>query len=946
MQKRIKNGLDKVQASIVDIDQSSLFDIFIPKQLRLGKNEIKIRLVSENGLLRGSEILIDILDQNGNPLYYEISNIANEDNSRSIIVSIEEDDLTGNGKLYLYSNLTLDSTYLCIINLEINPGLENEQEIKFSSPPEIYYQEKKVGIQNFSSQTRVLYRYSSTSTISTISPIIPKQLQRGIFDIEQKEIQNNTSNGSVSNGIATSSLVSLPDHSALAIFTTENFSFSSSFQTGQVWVNNLNLEIPTDALDQNQFRNKSYSGSIINVLSTSSIEVYPPFQLSIDYDSTTGKKTKIYDRFVNQTNFTCSYFDVLSLSQGSYTQSYAVFDIFNLNPNIGKVDSIDISYKNLSLVGNNYEPLGNFKIESQTILTDPNNLGFDPKNGIIEKDFGIFKSGYNQYWQTSSLPNLVIDNRIPDGISLYSNNQILQIKQGFMPIADSGQWILSLDYSSEFTSSNAPQLDFYISGSELGPILENSTFITAPGSSQQLGTYIGSITEKRGRKEFLFELNKKSKITPKIRPTSGVWVIGNIKLQPNYKNGSTTKQTRVYAPLNIPTGSELNFKFEYVGPSGKKTSTFSSLLPGVYFEGSYKPSNSLSIPNGTVSGSDQLTGSFDGRYERRGTGILSSSRQIATEISGAFSDVSSSLSSRTSIIESTTANLNLYTGSANTRFSNIESRTGSYATTGSNQFNGNQIVTGSVIATSFSGTFNNIPSSSQQIKNLLPTGIASGSEQFTSSYDSRYHRLGTGLYSSSQQIDYNQIINKPQVSSSGLYQLLISSGSDSSSYSSPNLKYDTSQSKLILTGSVYMTGSKTPRISLTWYGSITPGTTPGIVWTNMPAAKTNWLNSGPGTTNDSTYITNLTEMSDCRLFTFINFAAATATSSISVEYSSDAVSWNNLISLTIGNSIGFKDTSWSRIPAGAIGEYYVRLVGQGGDGYVDPRFSPPTILFR
>ena len=49
-------------------------------------------------------------------------------------------------------------------------------------------------------------------------------------------------------------------------------------------------------------------------------------------------------------------------------------------------------------------------------------------------------------------------------------------------------------------------------------------------------------------------------------------------------------------------------------------------------------------------------------------------------------------------------------------------------------------------------TGNNIISSSQQVKNLLPSGVSSGSEQFTSSYDLRYHRLGTGLISSSNQI--------------------------------------------------------------------------------------------------------------------------------------------------------------------------------------------------
>jgi hypothetical protein len=110
------------------------------------------------------------------------------------------------------------------------------------------------------------------------------------------------------------------------------------------------------------------------------------------------------------------------------------------------------------------------------------------------------------------------------------------------------------------------------------------------------------------------------------------------------------------------------------------------------------------LPTGTVSSSNQLSSVF----ESKGSNLLSSSQQISTEISGAFGQVSSSFQSRISTIESKT-----------------------------------------------------LVSGSQQIKNLLPTGVVSGSEQVTSSLDLRYHRLGTGLFSSSQQVTYGQISNVP-----------------------------------------------------------------------------------------------------------------------------------------------------------------------------------------
>jgi hypothetical protein len=76
-------------------------------------------------------------------LYYEFSDVANEDKSRSIIVHVTETDLTGKAYFYVYSKLGQDSSYMALINLEINSELESEQEIKFSEPPEIFYSEKR-----------------------------------------------------------------------------------------------------------------------------------------------------------------------------------------------------------------------------------------------------------------------------------------------------------------------------------------------------------------------------------------------------------------------------------------------------------------------------------------------------------------------------------------------------------------------------------------------------------------------------------------------------------------------------------------------------------------------------------------------------------------------------------------------------------------------------------
>ena len=734
--KRTKNGLDKVTASIMDVDSSSLFDIFVPKQLRAGKNEIRIRLVND-GLVKGSDVLIDVLDQNKEPFYYEISDVANEDKSRSIIVHVTESDLTGKAYFYVYAKLGVESSYMTLINLEVNPELESEQEIKLSEPPEIFYSERRLASQTFSNQSRQVVKPNTSGTISTISPIIPRQMIESTFTVEKAEIRDLKSNNTVGSG----STVQLPQQFDLARIVSNGFPFSSSYKNGTIEINGINLEVPNDAIMTASFFNQSYSASIINVVSTSSIEIYPPFSKLIEYQTLTGIKSKIYDRFNNQANFTCSYFETLTLSQTNYTQSYAVFDIFNLTPDAGKIDSVDISFKNLSLIGDNYEPLGNFKVKPVNYLIDSSSLFFDNEKGIIERPVGTFKNGvvdFQTYWQTSSLASVTITDSIPNGVKLSGNEVVFEPKIQFNPTnRKETDWNLSFDFNLQPSQSFEPQLDIFISSSvEIKPdILKSSTY--QPYSSSNIGTYIGSVNERTGKGSFNFSINEPSRITPKFALRRGFLSIGNVTLTPVEKVGYNASQTRIYAPMNLPTGSEVNFKIDYVNPVGKRLSKFTSLLPGVYFQGSFKPSSvGTTVPNGTVSGSDQLTGSFDARYHRLGTGLISSSNQIpaielvgilegyyepagtgilsgsaqiANDISGSFISASNSLSGRISVFEGKT----LISSSQQIIYSQIQGRpsssiSGSGANSQFGYFSGSNGYLTSSVNLSFDGTYINL----------------------------------------------------------------------------------------------------------------------------------------------------------------------------------------------------------------------------------------------
>lgn len=79
----------------------------------------------------------------------------------------------------------------------------------------------------------------------------------------------------------------------------------------------------------------------------------------------------------------------------------------------------------------------------------------------------------------------------------------------------------------------------------------------------------------------------------------------------------------------------------------------------------------------------------------------------------------------------------------------------------------------------------------------------------------------------------------------------------------------------------------------------------------------------------------------------MQIAGFSATTLIKVQYATTIGGvYSDLVSTTIGNTTGAKDSGWSGITSGANGLVYIRLVGQNGDGIVDPRFSPPTLLIR
>jgi hypothetical protein len=228
---------------------------------------------------------------------------------------------------------------------------------------------------------------------------------------------------------------------------------------------------------------------------------------------------------------------------------------------------------------------------------------------------------------------------------------------------------------------------------------------------------------------------------------------------------------------------------------------------------------------------------------------------------------------------------------------------------------------------------------------LTATTLTSNSVYSTDFSATTYYGSGSGLTNLSVDASTLTLVspnNSIQFNNNGSL-----SGTNNFLYSGHTLSFT---GTTYLDGLFYIINSPSVKIAHQWAGSITAGAAPGIVWTNMPVLTSTWLHTTSGTlTGDATFITDLTEYTECRLFTSLQALPNTG-SSLTVQNSLNNSSWNTLVSVQLsplsGATTGVKDSGWTSISTSANTFNYIRLVGSGGNGVADPRFSPPILLVR
>ena len=111
---------------------------------------------------------------------------------------------------------------------------------------------------------------------------------------------------------------------------------------------------------------------------------------------------------------------------------------------------------------------------------------------------------------------------------------------------------------------------------------------------------------------------------------------------------------------------------------------------------------------------------------------------------------------------------------------------------------------------------------------------------------------------------------------------------------------------------------------------VVPMVNASVTWTNMPSAATEFTGL-PRTRYD------LTSADDVRLIVCVGVAGA-ASSTLRIQYSTNQSAWVDLTPTVAVNATGVRESAWAAVPAGAKADVFLRILGQSGDGTVDPQF--------
>ena len=549
-------GLDTFNVFFTDTSLTSP-DVFqiteFPTRLTAGKNLIKLKGHPTN-LRIGSYLNIEILDFNGDPVYYEVVNYLDEDKSRIIAIYVYDETSPGTATITLLGELNeingqsvpLEwegrSNVRWSRTVEVNPTISNDSEIIFETLPSASLTEQ-VGVQlDRTYPNNQQFPTYTTGTVRYFS-------------------YNNTPAFEISGGL-----------------------FTQEMEGGTITVSSPVNPTPTPQYTPST---TTYETTVRKVLSDT--------LMLLDDNFTVASPQSIFTH--TYTQFDYSSFSITYEADPVYTptqnsESFANISLYGLQPATGDVSRIKIFLNGNGSIGT-WEQINDIELEETELFIDEANvfpnfrIGAFTSQSVIDTYWeSNYYSGFVELsaptltWTSSSMANAVqVITGSSGDITAYNQVYTFQTKTAYAAtfVSESSYKITidAIGTRSAVSGNNNPKLSVFLSGSAF-PFDE--TDILNQELPTKLGVRVGELEVTSNSQRFddtVFEFEAPATGTAQLIFVieSGEWTFSDIRTTTDNDAGYTPAYSKIRTeiPTKHKSSNQYRFRIDYFNVDGVKS---------------------------------------------------------------------------------------------------------------------------------------------------------------------------------------------------------------------------------------------------------------------------------------------------------------------------------------------------------------------------------------
>lgn len=329
-----KENLKDINVYIEDtsLDSSEYFAIVdFPSYLGDGKSSIKVRGNSKN-LEDNTEIDIEILDQSGRPVYWEISDIKDEDETRLI-------------SIWVYANRNDKYDTAPGVGEVIFVGTAANVPSNWVNRPNVRWSRRVPIRVDLPSPSKIVFDQTSLPKCSISASV-------------ETFVNIPSTSGSL-NAVTASALVYYKKSTwgeQISIERVSGTSFNGEMLSGSVYLNFGSTTLFPRLTNQSQ--PTRFTSSISEVYSNNVLRITSPITQS---DNRSSKSIHTYDYSDGIISASISYYSTASYVATQNQVSFANITLTNLEPSVGRVYSINTLIKSKGLNGD-YQIIGNTRV--------------------------------------------------------------------------------------------------------------------------------------------------------------------------------------------------------------------------------------------------------------------------------------------------------------------------------------------------------------------------------------------------------------------------------------------------------------------------------------------------------------------------------------------------------------------------------------------------------